>query len=232
MHLLERDGISIQIIKKRIKNIYFRIDRKSATLRISVPYGIRDKDVMISIDSKWEWVKKTLQVVQSCMIKKKEFTHEEIHNFLGKEYKLNLITSDDYKGVSIKHDKNVIEMYAGNDTTSESRRYLLYDCYKQEMALILPDIIMKYEEKSGLRVKKYGIKYMKTRWGSCNPLCRRIWINVELMKYPLQCLEYVVIHEICHFWERYHNDNFKRYLNEMMPEWKKWHTFLNKHFIV
>ena len=62
---------------------------------------------------------------------------------------------------------------------------------------------------------------MKTRWGSCNINARRIWLNLELAKKPPQCLEYVLVHEMVHFLERYHNKNFYHYMNQFLPNWKE-----------
>ena len=60
----------------------------------------------------------------------------------------------------------------------------------------------------GVQVADWGIKKMKTKWGSCNVDARRIWINLELVKKPVQCLEYIVVHELVHLMEQRHNDPF------------------------
>ncbi len=77
------------------------------------------------------------------------------------------------------------------DAGLEEREKLLTDWYRKEMKRILPGIVRKWEIKSGLQVGSFGIKRMKTKWGSCNPAHKRIWINLELIKKPINCLEYI-----------------------------------------
>jgi predicted metal-dependent hydrolase len=61
---------------------------------------------------------------------------------------------------------------------------------------------------------------MKTKWGSCKPESRRIWLNLELAKKPVQCLEYIIVHELVHLIERRHNDRFLSIMDEHLPQWR------------
>ena len=61
---------------------------------------------------------------------------------------------------------------------------------------------------------------MKTRWGSCNIGARRIWLNLDLARTPRGCLEYVLVHEMVHLLERYHNERFMRFMDRFLPEWR------------
>ena len=110
----------------------------------------------------------------------------------------------------------------------ESRKKLLSDWYRQEMKRLLPSIIQKWEINSGLKVCSYGIKRMKTKWGSCNPVHKRIWVNLELIKKPINCIEYIVVHEMVHFLERTHNEKFIFHMNRLMPGWRNLRDELNK----
>ncbi|OMH41079.1 hypothetical protein BLW93_01805 [Desulfurobacterium indicum] len=73
-----------------------------------------------------------------------------------------------------------------------------------------------------------SLTLLKTRWGTCNPKAKRIWLNLELIKKPTECLEYVILHELAHFIERHHNKNFKAILDKYMPNWKITKDKLNK----
>ena len=68
---------------------------------------------------------------------------------------------------------------------------------------------------------------MKTKWGTCNVAARRIWLNLELSKKPVQCLEYVVIHELAHLIERHHNDRFISIIDQHLPQWRLHRKELN-----
>ncbi len=73
----------------------------------------------------------------------------------------------------------------------------------------------------------WGVKRMKTRWGSCNIKARRIWLNLELARRPMNNLEYVIVHEMVHLLERLHNDRFFGYLDAFMPAWRQVRDALN-----
>jgi predicted metal-dependent hydrolase len=68
---------------------------------------------------------------------------------------------------------------------------------------------------------------MKTKWGSCNTVARRVWFNLELAKKPVQCIEYIVLHELVHLLERHHNEYFARLMDGYMPQWRHCRDTLN-----
>ncbi len=95
----------------------------------------------------------------------------------------------------------------------------LTQAQREEMRQLVPPLIAKWEAALGVQVAWWGIKRMKTRWGSCNPARRRIWLNLELMRHPPACLDYVVLHELAHLVERGHNTRFRAILTRHMSDW-------------
>jgi len=69
---------------------------------------------------------------------------------------------------------------------------------------------------------------MKTRWGSCNEKTKRIWFNLELIKKPESCIEYIVVHELVHLLERTHNDRFVQLMDKHLPKWRSERDELNR----
>lgn len=74
---------------------------------------------------------------------------------------------------------------------------------------------------------EFGVKQMKTKWGTCNPAARRIWVTLELAKKPAECLEYIVVHEMVHLLEPSHNERFKALMEEYLPKWRFYRDELN-----
>ena len=72
----------------------------------------------------------------------------------------------------------------------------------------------------GVPVAEWRVKRMRTRWGTCNIRARRIWLSLELAKHPVECLEYVVVHEMVHLLERRHNARFKSLMDKFLPDWR------------
>lgn len=79
----------------------------------------------------------------------------------------------------------------------------------------------KWEEIMGVHAVKYTIRDMKTRWGSCTPAKKTIRISSRLINYSKECLEYIVVHELCHLIEPSHNQRFKKYMTLFLPDWKE-----------
>jgi len=74
---------------------------------------------------------------------------------------------------------------------------------------------------------QFGIKSMKTKWGTCSVEARRIWLNLELVKKPPQCIEYIIVHELTHFFERAHSDRFVWRMDQVLPQWRELRDELN-----
>jgi len=114
------------------------------------------------------------------------------------------------------------------DTSAQNRRSVLNEWYRKKLKETVPEIIEKYEKLMGVEVNEFGIKKMKTRWGSCNPKAKRIWLNLELAKKPADCVEYVVVHEIVHLLEPSHNARFVAFMDKYMPKWRFYREELNR----
>ena len=86
---------------------------------------------------------------------------------------------------------------------------------------------MKWQAVLGVKIAHWGVKRMKTKWGSCNAESGRIWLNLELAKKPVQCLEYIVVHELAHLVERHHNERFMAIMDQHLPQWRLHRQELN-----
>ena len=95
--------------------------------------------------------------------------------------------------------------------------FILQEWYRKELKKLIPSIIDKWQPVMNVQVNDWGVKKMKTRWGSCNISAGRIWMNLELVKRPAQCLEYIIVHEMVHLLERLHNDRFMKHMDLFLP---------------
>jgi predicted metal-dependent hydrolase len=109
----------------------------------------------------------------------------------------------------------------------EQRERLLQGWYRQQLKSLIPPLLGKWQNTLGVQVADWGVKKMKTKWGSCNTGSRRVWFNLELAKKPVQCLEYIVVHELAHLSERYHSDRFVALMEQHLPTWRTWREMLN-----
>lgn len=102
----------------------------------------------------------------------------------------------------------------------EDRKKLLTEWYRQQMQQAVPEVLARCEARMGLHANEWRIRDMKTRWGTCNIRERRIWLSLHLAKYPPQCLEGVITHELVHLLERGHNKRFYHFMDLFYPDWR------------
>ena len=91
-----------------------------------------------------------------------------------------------------------------SNTTGVQREQVLLRWHREQLRTMIPPLLEKWQPVLGVQVADWGIKKMKTKWGSCNVDARRVWLNLELAKKPVHCLEYIVVHELIHLLERHH----------------------------
>jgi predicted metal-dependent hydrolase len=99
--------------------------------------------------------------------------------------------------------------------------------YRERLRELLPRLLDKWQVKLEVRVSAWGIKKMKTKWGSCNANRRSIWVNLELAKKPAPCLEYLVVHELLHLKVRTHGEQFTALMDLHLPRWRQTRALLN-----
>ncbi|MCB0260763.1 MAG: DUF45 domain-containing protein [Calditrichaeota bacterium] len=113
-------------------------------------------------------------------------------------------------------------------TDIAKRREILDSWYREQLKAALPSLISKWEPKLGVRVERFHVQRMKTRWGSCNPPKRSIRLNTELARKPRECLEYLVVHEMMHLLEPTHNERFIALMDRFLPNWRHLRDVLNR----
>ncbi len=219
-------GISIEVSRKRIKNLYVRVNRNTGLVRVSCPYMISDHALEQFILSRLKWIENQITKANSRKQKTvlKYVSGEKIY-FEGREY--SLVLKEVKAKEKVEKIDNTIIMSIKNSSTIVKRQELLEAWYRYQLKERIPKLIEKYETKMGVRVKEFRIKKMKTRWGTCNIRVGRIWLSLELAKKSLGCLEMVVVHEMVHLLERLHNRRFYNFMEEFMPDWKIYNDELN-----
>ncbi len=228
MSKIKVSNLSIETIKKDIKNIHLGVYPPNGRIRIAVPLKTKEESIRLFIISKIPWIKKQQKFFakQERQTPRKYVTGET-HYVFGKAYRLNVIKSSEPPKITIKR-KTHIDLYVKKRSTILQRRKLFENFYRSEVNNIIPKSIKKWEKKVGVKVKELKIKKMKTKWGTCNDKDKRIWLNLELAKKPFHCIDYVLVHELVHLKERKHNDRFMELLESAYPKWQEHKEELNR----
>ncbi|WP_313343235.1 SprT family zinc-dependent metalloprotease [Sedimentibacter sp.] len=214
------ENIDIELVKKKIKNIHLSVRPPDGRVSLSVPYRMDEKAIKLFVESKLSWIKKQRKKysLQEQQVER-AYVSGESHYYFGESYLLNVYETTGRQHAELRNNK-YIDLYVRPCSTSEKREKIMTEWYRNNLKQIIPEYIEKWEKIIGVTVNEWNIKLMKTRWGTCNVRDKRIWINLELAKKNPRCLEYIVVHEMVHLLERYHNDIFKSYMNKFLPNWK------------
>ena len=221
-------GIPVQVVRKPIKNLHLSVYPPDGHVRVAVPLHMTDDNIRLAVISRLSWIKKYQASFQAQPRQsEREMVTGESHYVFGKRYRLEVIERRGCHEVAIENN-STLQLFVNPGTSIQNRALVLNEWYREQLKAQIPDLLNHWQSAIGKQAADWGIKKMKTRWGSCNIAQRRIWINLELAKKPLECLEYVLVHELVHFLERHHNDRFKAYMDKYLPQWQRCRDILKR----
>ena len=227
-------SLEIDVVRKNIKNLYIKVHPPNGQVSVVCPQRVDDVALKQFVSSKIDWIDKKqakFKKLQTLPPKSsQQYITGESCSFKGDRYLLNVIYHHAAPKVVIEPSQ--LNLYVRYGSISEQREQVLTNWYRQQLKAELPDLIAKWEEVVGVKTNSWGVKKMKTRWGTCNTQAKRIWLNLELIKQPQCCLEYVIVHELVHLLERKHNQRFWGYVNMFMPQWQQYQAELNRFSLI
>jgi predicted metal-dependent hydrolase len=231
MYQIKVGNIAIDVVRKDIKNLHLGVYPPSGRVRIATPLKIDDEAVRLFAVSKMAWIKKQqLKFETQERQSERRFVSGESHYYKGRRYLLNVIYHNAAPKVEIRN-KTHIDLYVRVGSTCEQRGKVLTKWYRKQLKDQIPALIAKWQRIIGVEVDDWGVKKMKTKWGTCTLASRRIRLNLELAKKPEHCLEYIIVHEMVHLIERDHGDRFVAYMDKFMPQWHLYKEELNRSML-
>ncbi len=203
------------------KNLYIKVCPPDGQVKVSSPASTSDKKIISFVQLKMSTIKRHQQrLISQFRQSKREYVSGEAFYFWGKPLMLQVVLCDKAKSKAQKMaDKLVLTVPRGSST--EFREKKVNELYRSELKRVIQNLSSSVEGKVGVKPHEYRIKNMKTRWGTCNVNAKRIWINLQLAKKPPECLEYVLIHELCHLLEKNHTKRFWALVEQFCPNWKE-----------
>lgn len=225
---LQVSDIQAEVLNKDIKNLHISIMPPDGRIRVSAPLNMSEESVRLAIVSKLSRIRQEQNSFAAYIREsRKEMVSGESHFVDGNRYILELVEENEAPSITIKK-KKTIELRARPNSSRDKREQIMQEWLRNRMRNNLAELIPKWESIIGVNASHYGIKRMRTKWGSCNSGKKRIWLNLELAKKSPQCLEYVLVHEIIHVLEPKHSDRFFELLDEYMPTWRIHRDTLDK----
>jgi len=224
---IQLGAMAVEVELKDIKHIHLSVYPPDGKVRIAAPLHMDLDTIRVYAVSKLNWVKRQQEkFLRQQRQSPQDFISRESHYFQGKRYLMRVTELDAPSQVQLKHKTMVLQVRPGAD--ARKRREVLDEWYRARLKELLPPLIRQWEERLEVEVAEFGIKKMKTKWGSCQKDAKRIWLNLELAKKPPECLEYVLVHEMAHLLERRHNLRFVTLLDSWLPKWRLIKETLNR----
>jgi len=227
-HQISVSDVVVDVVRKDIKNLHLAVYPPDGRVRVAAPLLIDDEAVRLAVVSKLAWIKRQQDLFQSQDRQSaREYVSRESHYYWGDRYLLNVAYHDAPPQVVVRN-KSTLDLFVRGGSNTAQRERVLQEWYRQRLKEAIPPLIAKWEPIIGVEIADWRVKRMKTKWGTCTIEARRIWLNLELVKKPPQCLEYIIVHEMVHLLERHHNDRFVAYMDEFMPQWRLFRDELNQ----
>jgi len=221
-HIIQLGDIEIEVTRKRVKNLNIRIYPSAGRVAMSIP---KRTDLSAAEDfarKKYSWIKKHLKKGAAQQAKKNRrlsYRDGEVHPVWGQ--KVVLSVNEVNRPPKVQHSEERLSLMVRPESSMKKRESVLTEWYRAELKREIPKLIEKWEGIMKVDVREFGVKRMKTRWGTCNIRAHRIWLSLELAKKDPKCLEYVVVHEMVHLHERLHNKRFYRLMDQFLPDWRE-----------
>lgn len=224
-------GIDIDVIYKDIKNLHIGVYPPLGRVRVAAPERLDDAQVRLAVIQRLPWIKQQREQLKSVTREtKREMVTGESQYVWGLRRRLKVVERPGRTHFEVDGDRLVL--YTPNTSTAEQRRAALDQWHRQQLREAMPTVIETWQQKLEVSVPKWTIRRMKTKWASCNRETRHLWFNVELAKKNPDCLEYIVVHEMTHYFERNHGERFTKLMDKHLPDWRSRRDQLNRSPLV
>ena len=219
--------IEVDVVLKDIKNVHLSVHPPTGRVRIAAPKRMHIDTIRVFAISKLDWIKQQQTKLRAQERETpRDYVDRESHYVWGRRYLLTVSERDEPPSIELKHSRMLLRVRPGTD--KDKRGALVEEWYREQLREAVPALLTRWQPLLGVRVERFFVQRMKTKWGSCNHKAGTIRLNTELAKKPAECLEYIVLHELVHLVEPTHNARFVALMDQFMPKWQFHRQILNR----
>ena len=219
-------NIPIEVNKKNIKNMHLYVKAPNGKVSVSAPLSMSDEAIERFVRTKFNWIRNQIRKFDNQQRQsEREYVSGETFYVWGKRYYLQIEYSNK-NSLALIRDRAVLTVR--KESTSEQREAFVREWYREQLKADIARLLPKWEKITGLKASAWQTKYMTTRWGTCNSNTGKLWFNLQLAKKTPECLEYVILHELCHLEEKNHSERFIALMDKYMPMWRELKATLNE----
>lgn len=224
------NGTEVSVVKKSIKNMHLYVKPPEGRVEVSAPIHLSDESIELFVRTKIGWIRRQQEKFEKQPRQtEREYVSGEAFYVWGRQHYLLVNYSNKGNSLVLDGDKAILTVREGS--TVEQRERFINEWYRGVLKNEIERLLPKWIEITGLRPDSWQTKNMTTRWGTCNVKTRKIWLNLQLAKKPIDCLEYVILHELAHLEVKNHNDQFIAIMDRHMPNWREIRKKLNDQIL-
>jgi hypothetical protein len=199
------------------------------SVAVSAPEGVPPAAIRGRVRKRAPWIRTTWREFELYLPKQppRRYISGETHRYLGRQYRLKARPA---RAESVKLERGYLSVTCPQGNHSETVKRLVQDWYQRHAERVFDERLRAWAEllkRNKILAPAIRVRRLAKRWGSCTP-SGDIILNVELVKAPKDCIDYVIVHELCHLSERNHSPRFWRRMDHLMPDWKKRRALLNQ----
>ncbi len=225
--LIQLGDIAISVTRKDVKNVHLSVHPPDGRVTLVAPTSTRLDVARAYAITRIGWIRQQRdRFAKQAREAPRQYRGRETHFLWGRRHLLKVTERDAKPNVKVDH--RTLHLQVRPETSRDERARILHQWHLELLHAAVPTLIQKWERRIGVELRGYFLQKMKTKWGSCNPECKTIRLNTELVKKPRDMLEYVIVHEMLHLIEHKHTPAFFRLLDRYFPNWSAVRAELNE----
>ena len=213
-HDITHAGQVVTVTYKDVKHLRLKVLPPTGRLTASVPFGVSEQTLRDFIDRQAEWIQRAQHKVRMSTPIEEPLVDGGRARVWGQWREVRIIAGE---RATARIDGAQVVLSGADE---ETRRRALDNLYKRELRIALPDLLAQWQTRIGKEASSVKLRRMTSRWGTCNTVTGVITLNVALAERPPGALEYVVVHELVHLWERGHGPRFTARMDRYLPGWR------------
>jgi len=218
--------ITIAVTRKAVRNVHLSVHPPDGRVTLVAPSDTRLEVARAYAIAKLGWIRDQQEKLRGqARETPRQYVERESHYLWGRRYLLSVVEKDEKPSVKLDHKRIILTIRPGS--SRENRADVMHAWQRQRLHEAVPPLVKKWQKRLDVKVSRYFLQRMKTKWGGCNPKSSTIRLNTELVKKPKDLLEYIIVHEMIHLIEPTHNDRFISILEENYPAWRESRDELN-----
>ncbi len=223
-YTLKLTTFTVEVTRKQMRSIRLRV-LPNGSVRLSAPLTLSKKEIEHFVLQRQDWVENQLhRFAQLSALQNTASPDKDSLLLFGHTYPIRRITGPHFS-LSIEDGEAILSR--PDSAAPDQQDRFLDSWYRDVLKQTITERLSHWEEKTGLHCTAFQIRDMRSRWGSCTAQTGRIRFAAQLAKVPLCCLDYVILHELCHLAVANHGPEFKALLDRYMPDWRQRKNQLN-----